>query len=140
MTKLIKTKSSRRRWYRSLHKSTNIIENKKGAIHIQASFNNTIITLTDICGKVIYWSSAGTCGLKSARRKTPLAAKIATENIIRAVKNKGLQRIEVMIKGTGNGRNAAIQVIRKSGLFLSIIRDVTPIPHNGCRPPKKRRL
>nr|YP_010177091.1 ribosomal protein S11 [Wikstroemia dolichantha]QSQ86792.1 ribosomal protein S11 [Wikstroemia dolichantha] len=112
----------------------------KGVIHVQASFNNTIITVTDVRGRVISWSSAGTCGFRGTRRGTPFAAQIAAGNAIRAVVAQGMQRAEVMIKGPGLGRDAALRAIRRSGLVLNFVRDVTPMPHNGCRPPKKRRV
>nr|YP_010422136.1 ribosomal protein S11 [Urtica urens]USG56106.1 ribosomal protein S11 [Urtica sp.]USG56271.1 ribosomal protein S11 [Urtica urens]USG56355.1 ribosomal protein S11 [Urtica urens] len=112
----------------------------KGVIHVQASFNNTIVTVTDVCGRVISWSSAGTCGFKGTRRGTPFAAQTAAGNAIRTVVDQGMQRAEVMIKGPGLGRDAALRAIRRSGILLSFIRDVTPMPHNGCRPPKKRRV
>nr|YP_010128796.1 30S ribosomal protein S11 [Clematis glauca]QPZ47763.1 30S ribosomal protein S11 [Clematis glauca] len=112
----------------------------KGVIHVQASFNNTIVTITDIRGRVVSWSSAGTCGFKGTRRGTPFAAQTAAANAIRTVVDQGMQRAEVMIKGPGLGRDAALRAIRRSGILLSFVRDVTPMPHNGCRPPKKRRI
>nr|YP_010505126.1 ribosomal protein S11 [Chrysosplenium grayanum]UXE33843.1 ribosomal protein S11 [Chrysosplenium grayanum] len=112
----------------------------KGVIHVQASFNNTIVTVTDVRGRVISWSSAGTCGFRGTRRGTPFAAQTAAGNAIRTVVEQGMQRAEVMIKGPGLGRDAALRAIRRSGILLSFVRDVTPMPHNGCRPPKKRRV
>nr|QFK69485.1 ribosomal protein S11 [Ixonanthes chinensis] len=112
----------------------------KGVIHVQASFNNTIVTVTDVRGRVISWSSAGTCGFKGTRRGTPFAAQTAAGNAIRTVVDQGMQRAEVMIKGPGLGRDAALRAIRRSGILLNFVRDVTPIPHNGCRPPRKRRV
>nr|YP_009495054.1 ribosomal protein S11 [Gentiana obconica]AWO66886.1 ribosomal protein S11 [Gentiana obconica]QXI85464.1 ribosomal protein S11 [Gentiana tetraphylla]QXI86035.1 ribosomal protein S11 [Gentiana viatrix] len=112
----------------------------KGVIHVQASFNNTIITITDVRGRVVSWSSAGTCGFKGTKRGTPFAAQTAAGNAIRTVVDQGMQRAEVMIKGPGLGRDAALRAIRRSGIILTFIRDVTPMPHNGCRPPKKRRI
>ncbi|EXB75020.1 30S ribosomal protein S11 [Morus notabilis] len=94
----------------------------------------------DVRGRVISWSSAGTCGFKGTRRGTPFAAQTAAGNAIRTVVDQGMQRAEVMIKGPGLGRDAALRAIRRSGILLSFIRDVTPMPHNGCRPPKKRRV
>nr|YP_009164224.1 ribosomal protein S11 [Viscum minimum]AHZ58168.1 ribosomal protein S11 [Viscum minimum] len=120
-------------------KSTRIPKIPKGVIHVQASFNNTIVTVTDIRGKVVSWSSAGTC-FKGARKGTPFAAQTAAEKAIRTVVDRGMQRAEVMIKGPGLGRDASLRAIRRSGILLSFVRDVTPMPHNGCRPPKKRRL
>ncbi|PKU32143.1 ribosomal protein s11 [Limosa lapponica baueri] len=112
----------------------------EGVIHVQASFNNTIVTVTDVRGRVISWSSAGTCGFRGTRRGTPFAAQTAAGNAIRAVVDQGMQRAEVRIKGPGLGRDAALRAIRRSGILLSFVRDVTPMPHNGCRPPKKRRV
>nr|QXI83914.1 ribosomal protein S11 [Kuepferia damyonensis] len=112
----------------------------KGVIHVQASLNNTIITITDVRGRVVSWSSAGTCGFKGTKRGTPFAAQTAAVNAIRTVVEQGMQRAEVMIKGPGLGRDAALRAIRRSGILLTFIRDVTPMPHNGCRPPQKRRI
>nr|YP_009432840.1 ribosomal protein S11 [Cassytha filiformis]QWL22912.1 ribosomal protein S11 [Cassytha capillaris]ATL22037.1 ribosomal protein S11 [Cassytha filiformis]AUN45124.1 ribosomal protein S11 [Cassytha filiformis]AXV54161.1 ribosomal protein S11 [Cassytha filiformis]QWL21265.1 ribosomal protein S11 [Cassytha filiformis] len=113
---------------------------QKGIIHVQASFNNTIVTVTDGIGRVLSWSSAGTCGFRGTRRGTPFAAQTAARNAIRTVVDQGMQQAEVMIKGPGLGRDAALRAIRRSGILLSFVRDVTPMPHNGCRPPKKRRV
>nr|YP_010225375.1 ribosomal protein S11 [Muehlenbeckia australis]YP_010225458.1 ribosomal protein S11 [Muehlenbeckia axillaris]YP_010499633.1 ribosomal protein S11 [Muehlenbeckia complexa]UDD73548.1 ribosomal protein S11 [Muehlenbeckia astonii]AUM82431.1 ribosomal protein S11 [Muehlenbeckia australis]UDD73631.1 ribosomal protein S11 [Muehlenbeckia australis]UDD73714.1 ribosomal protein S11 [Muehlenbeckia axillaris]UDD73797.1 ribosomal protein S11 [Muehlenbeckia complexa] len=112
----------------------------KGVIYVQAGFNNTIVTVTDVRGRVVSWDSAGTCGFKGAKRGTPFAAQTAAGNAIRKVVEQGMQRAEVMIKGPGLGRDAALRAIRRSGILLSFVRDVTPMPHNGCRPPKKRRV
>uniref|UniRef100_A0AAT9ZWA5 Small ribosomal subunit protein uS11c n=1 Tax=Phanera cardinalis TaxID=3078825 RepID=A0AAT9ZWA5_9FABA len=112
----------------------------KGVIHIQASFNNTIVTVTDVRGRVISWSSAGTCGFKGPRKGTPFAAQTAAGDAIRPVADQGMQRVGVMIKGPGLGRDAALRAIRRSGILFNFIRDITPMPHNGCRPPKKRRV
>nr|YP_010577765.1 ribosomal protein S11 [Pteroxygonum denticulatum]UEP17561.1 ribosomal protein S11 [Pteroxygonum denticulatum]UZP14794.1 ribosomal protein S11 [Pteroxygonum denticulatum] len=112
----------------------------KGVIYVQAGFNNTIVTVTDVRGRVVSWASAGTCGFKGAKRGTPFAAQTAAGNAIRKVVDQGMQRAEVMIKGPGLGRDAALRAIRRSGILLSFVRDVTPMPHNGCRPPKKRRV
>ncbi|CAL5198575.1 unnamed protein product [Lathyrus oleraceus] len=111
----------------------------KGVIYIQASFNNTIVTVTGVRGRVISWSSAGSCGFKGTRRGTPFAAQITAGNAIQTVVEQGMQRAEVRIKGPGLGRDAALRAIYKSGILLKVIRDVTPLPHNGCRAPKKRR-
>nr|YP_009433224.1 ribosomal protein S11 [Pedicularis cheilanthifolia]ATD53142.1 ribosomal protein S11 [Pedicularis cheilanthifolia] len=108
----------------------------KGVIHVQASFNNTIVTVTDVRSRVVSWSSAGTCGFKGTRRGT---AQTAAANAISTVVDQGMQRAEVVIKGPGLGRDAALRAIRRSGILLTFVRDVTPMPHNGCRPPKKRR-
>nr|YP_010964571.1 ribosomal protein S11 [Hedysarum campylocarpon]WNM89226.1 ribosomal protein S11 [Hedysarum campylocarpon] len=112
----------------------------KGVIYVQASFNNTIVTVTDVRGRVISWASAGSCGFKGTRRGTPFAAQTATGTAIRTVADQGMQRADVMIKGPGLGRDAALQTIRRSGILLRFIQDVTPMPHNGCRAPKKRRV
>nr|YP_010176671.1 ribosomal protein S11 [Duranta erecta]QSQ72429.1 ribosomal protein S11 [Duranta erecta] len=112
----------------------------KGVIHVQASFNNTIVTVTDVRGQVVFWSSAGTCGFKGPRKGTSFAAQTVAADAIRTVVRQGMQRAAVMIKGPGLGRNAALQAIRRSGIRLTFVRDVTPMPHNGCRPPKKRRV
>ncbi|XP_060668970.1 small ribosomal subunit protein uS11c-like [Ziziphus jujuba] len=112
----------------------------KGVIHVQASFNNTIMTITDVRGWVISWSSTGTCGFKGTRRGMPFAAQTTVGNAIRIVVDQGMQRVEVMIKGLDLGRDAALRAICRSGILLTFIRDVNPMPHNGCRPPKKRRV
>lgn len=130
MSKTIKRIGSRRNENRVL----------KGVIYVQASFNNTIVTATDVRGQVISWSSAGACGFKGTRRGTPFAAQTAAENVIRALMDRGMERVEVMISGPGRGRDTALRTIRRSGILLSFVRDVTPMPHNGCRPPKKRRV
>lgn len=112
----------------------------KGVIYIQATFNNTIVTVTDVRGRVISWSSAGSCGFKGTRRGTPFAAQTATGNAIQTVVEQGMQRAEVRIKGLGLGRDAALRAIYRSGILLKVIRDVTPLPYNGCWAPKKRRV
>nr|AHA12871.1 ribosomal protein S11 [Maranta leuconeura] len=112
----------------------------KGIIHIQASFNNIIVTVTDVRGRVVSWASAGTAKFKGRRKGTPYAAQAAAIKAIRTVVAQGMQRAEVMIKGPGLGRDAALRAIRRSGILLSFVRDVTPIPHNGCRPPRKKRV
>nr|AMQ10368.1 ribosomal protein S11 [Sonchus maritimus] len=138
MAKAIPKISSRTDGRTVFRKSTRKIP--KGVIHIQASFNNTIVTVTDVRGRVVSWSSAGTCGFRGTRRGTPFAAQTAAGNAIRAVVDQGMQRAEVMIKGPGLGRDAALRAIRRSDILLTFVRDVTPMPHNGCRPPKKRRV
>nr|WOC91429.1 ribosomal protein S11 [Utricularia graminifolia] len=112
----------------------------KGVIHVQAGFNNTIVAVTDVQGRMIAWSSAGTCGFKGTRRGTPFAAETAASIVMHTVKDRGMQRAVVMIKGPGLGRDAALRAILKSAIPLTLVRDVTPMPHNGCRPPKKRRV
>ena len=111
-----------------------------GVAHLRASFNNTIITITDMDGNVISWASAGKVGFKGSRKSTPFAAQVAAENSAREAVNMGLKRIEVWVKGPGAGREAAIRSLQAAGLEISAIKDVTPIPHNGCRPPKRRRV
>jgi len=112
----------------------------KAIIHIQASFNNTIVTVTDIQGQVISAASAGACGFKGAKKNTPFAAQTAAEKAIRLLVDQGLKQAEVMISGPGRGRDTALRVIRNSGIILNLVRDVTPLPHNGCRRPKTRRI
>lgn len=113
---------------------------QKGVIHIQASFNNTIITVTDVRGQVILWCSAGACGFRGTRKSTPFAAQAAAENAVRASMDRGMKQAEVMMSGPGPGRDTALRAIRRSGIILSFVRDVTPMPYNGCRPPRKRRV
>jgi small subunit ribosomal protein S11 len=108
--------------------------------HVQASFNNTIITITDTDGNVISWGSAGKAGFKGSRKSTPFAAQMAAEASARDAIQMGLKRVEVWVKGPGAGREAAIRSLQVAGLEISAIKDVTPIPHNGCRPPKRRRV
>ncbi len=111
-----------------------------GVVHIQASFNNTIITITDGEGGVVCWASAGKVGFKGSRKSTPFAAQVAAEATAREALTQGVRRVEIWVKGPGAGREAAIRSIQAAGLEVSAIRDVTPIPHNGCRPPKRRRV
>ncbi len=111
-----------------------------GQAHIQATFNNTILTITDPQGNTVVWGSAGASGFKGSRKSTPFAARSAAEVAIRAAKDLGLQEVDVFVKGPGPGREAAIRAIQASGVKVRSISDVTPIPHNGCRPPKKRRV
>jgi small subunit ribosomal protein S11 len=111
-----------------------------GVAHVQASFNNTIVTVTDMDGNVISWASGGKVGFKGSRKSTPFAAQVAAESCAREAINLGLKRIEVWVKGPGAGREAAIRSLQAAGLEISAIKDVTPIPHNGCRPPKRRRV
>jgi small subunit ribosomal protein S11 len=112
----------------------------KGVIYVQASFNNTIVTVTDVQGQVFCWSSAGACGFKGTRRGTPFATQTAAKNVIRTLMDRGMERVEVMISGPGRGRDTTLRTICRSGILLIFVRDVTPMPHNGCRPPKKRHV
>ena len=111
-----------------------------GTAHIKSSFNNTIITITDQQGNTIAWASSGNVGFKGSRKSTPFAAQVAAEATAREAINMGLKRVEVWVKGPGSGREAAIRSLQVAGLEISAIKDVTPIPHNGCRPPKRRRV
>jgi small subunit ribosomal protein S11 len=111
-----------------------------GVAHIQSTFNNTIITITDMVGNVISWSSAGVVGFKGSRKNTPYAASQAAEDVAKKAKEHGVKNLEVYIKGTGAGREAALRSLQAMGFTIKLIRDVTPIPHNGCRQPKRRRV
>ena len=112
----------------------------EGKAYIQSTFNNTLITITDTEGNVIAWGSSGTVGYKGSRKGTPYAAQLAARGAARRAMNDGLRQIEVYIKGPGSGREAAIRSLQSAGLYITSITDVTPIPHNGCRPPKRRRV
>ena len=111
-----------------------------GQVHIMASFNNTIVTVTDIQGNTVAWGSAGSAGFKGSRKSTPFAARLAAEQAAQAAQQMGLQEVDVIVKGPGPGRENAIRAVQAAGLKVRSIADVTPIPHNGCRPPKKRRV
>ena len=113
---------------------------ERGQAHIQSSFNNTILTLTDAQGNALSWASAGGLGFRGSRKSTPYAAQMAAETAAKAAVVHGLKTVEVMVKGPGSGREAAIRALQTAGLEISAIKDVTPIPHNGCRPPKRRRV
>lgn len=113
---------------------------ERGAVHIQSTFNNTIITITDVQGNAISWASAGEMGFRGSKKSTPFAAQTAAEKAARAAMEHGLKIVEVFVKGPGSGREAAIRALQGVGLEVSMIRDVTPIAHNGCRPPKRRRV
>ncbi|MBP5427309.1 MAG: 30S ribosomal protein S11 [Clostridiales bacterium] len=113
---------------------------ERGAAHIRSSFNNTIVTITDVAGNVIAWSSAGGLGFKGSRKSTPFAAQMAAETAAKVSMDHGLKYVEVYVKGPGSGREAAIRALQAAGLEVVLIKDVTPIPHNGCRPPKRRRV
>ncbi|MDR0916728.1 MAG: 30S ribosomal protein S11 [Oscillospiraceae bacterium] len=110
-----------------------------GAVHIKSSFNNTMVTITDIHGNAISWASAGEMGFKGSRKSTPFAAQTASETAAKAAMEHGLKTVEVFVKGPGQGREAAIRALQSAGLEVTMIKDVTPLPHNGCRPPKRRR-
>ena len=112
----------------------------RGQAHIQSTFNNTIVTLTDPMGNVIAWSSAGSSAFKGSRKSTPYAAQITAENAAKKAMEHGLREVAVFVKGPGSGREAAIRSLQSAGLIVTSISDVTPIPHNGCRPPKRRRV
>jgi small subunit ribosomal protein S11 len=111
-----------------------------GIAHIQSTFNNTIVTLTDTKGDAISWASAGQVGFKGSRKGTPFAAQLAAEQAARKAQEHGLKRVEVNVKGPGSGRETAVRALAQVGLEITVIRDVTPLPHNGCRPPKRRRV
>jgi small subunit ribosomal protein S11 len=113
---------------------------ERGAAHIQSTFNNTIVTLTDSVGNALSWSSAGSLGFRGSKKSTPFAAQMAAEVAAKGAMEHGLKTIEVFVKGPGAGREAAIRSLQAAGLEVSLIKDVTPIPHNGCRPPKRRRV
>lgn len=113
---------------------------ENGAAHIQSTFNNSIVTITDTVGNALSWSSAGALGFKGSRKSTPYAAQMAAETAAKAAMEHGLKSIQVFVKGPGAGREAAIRSLQAAGLEVTLIKDVTPIPHNGCRPPKRRRV
>jgi small subunit ribosomal protein S11 len=111
-----------------------------GVAHINATFNNTIITITDVSGNVVAWSTSGSKGFRGSRKSTPFAAQVATEDAVRKAQDHGIRAVSVLVKGPGSGRESALRALANTGLRVTSIRDVTPIPHNGCRPPKKRRV
>jgi small subunit ribosomal protein S11 len=113
---------------------------ESGVAHIRSTFNNTIVTITDPQGNVVAWASSGTSGFKGSRKGTPFAAQLAAEAAAKTAMEHGMRQIEVLVKGPGSGREAAIRALQAAGLEVSMIKDVTPIPHNGCRPPKRRRV
>nr|YP_009389107.1 ribosomal protein S11 [Euglena archaeoplastidiata]AKR17880.1 ribosomal protein S11 [Euglena archaeoplastidiata] len=112
----------------------------RGIVHIKASFNNTIVSVTDMRGNVISWSSSGACGFKGSRKGTPFASQTVTESAVRKAMDQGIRQVEINVSGPGSGRETAIRSIQNFGLGILLIRDVTLIPHNGCRPSKKRRI
>ncbi len=132
---MAKARARRQRTKRKVRKNI-----EKGQAHIRSTFNNTIVTLTDMDGNVISWSSGGNVGYKGSRKSTPFAAQMAAEKAAKDAMEHGLKQIEVYVKGPGAGRESAIRSLQSSGLEISLIKDVTPIPHNGCRPPKRRRV
>ena len=113
---------------------------EKGAVHIRSSFNNTMVTVTDLNGNALSWASSGEMGFRGSRKSTPFAAQTAAETAAAAAMEHGLKTVEVYVKGPGSGREAAIRALQAAGLEVTMIKDVTPIPHNGCRPPKRRRV
>ncbi len=113
---------------------------QNGIAHVQSTFNNTIVTITDVSGNVIAWASAGSVGFKGSRKSTPFAAQLAAEQAAKKAIEQGVKAIEVYVKGPGAGREAALRSLQAAGFRVDLIRDVTPIPHNGCRPPKRRRV
>ena len=113
---------------------------ERGAAHIRSTFNNTIVTMTDVNGNALSWASAGGLGFRGSKKSTPFAAQMAAETAAKAAMEHGLKTVEVFVKGPGAGREAAIRALQTAGLEITLIRDVTPIPHNGCRPPKRRRV
>lgn len=131
-TKGTKTVSTRRR-----REKKNV---ERGSAHIQSTFNNTIVTITDTQGNALSWASAGELGFRGSRKSTPFAAQSAAETAAKAAMEHGLKTVEVYVKGPGAGREAAIRALQTAGLEVTLIKDVTPIPHNGCRPPKRRRV
>ena len=131
-TKIKKTAASRKR-----REKKNI---ERGAAHIRSSFNNTLVTITDLQGNAISWSSSGSLGFRGSKKSTPFASQMAAETAARAAMEHGLRTAEVYVKGPGSGRESAIRALQTAGLEVNMIKDVTPIPHNGCRPPKRRRV
>ena len=120
-------------------KKKRVIESE-GIAHIQATFNNTLVAISDLAGNIVAWGSAGKSGFKGSKKSTPFAAQIAAENAAKEALNLGVKRVQVRVQGPGSGRESAIQALQAAGLAIRSIKDVTPIPHNGCRPPKRRRV
>jgi len=121
-------------------KGKKVLTSTSGVVHIQASFNNTIVTITDRQGCVISWSSPGVVGFKGSKKSTPFAAQVAATDAAKKAKDAGLVEVEVFVNGPGSGRESAIRAVAAAGLTIKLIKDVTPVPHNGCRPPKRRRV
>ena len=113
---------------------------QSGIAHIQSTFNNTMVTITDVSGNVVAWSSAGVRGFKGSRKSTPFAAQLAAEDAAKKAMEHGMRSISVFVKGPGSGRESALRALQSAGFRITLIRDVTPVPHNGCRPPKRRRV
>jgi small subunit ribosomal protein S11 len=130
------TKTGAKKTARKKKEKKNI---ERGVAHIRSTFNNTIVTITDVAGNAIAWASAGGLGFKGSKKSTPFAAQMAAETAAKAAMEHGMRNVEVYVKGPGSGREAAIRALQAAGLEVSLIKDVTPIPHNGCRPPKRRR-
>jgi small subunit ribosomal protein S11 len=124
---------------RTAKKTKRVVE-AEGVAHVKATFNNTIITITDNAGNAVVWASAGKAGFKGSKKSTPFAATVAAEQAGREAVGLGMRRVDVRVQGPGSGRESAIQALAAAGLFIKSIQDVTPLPHNGCRPPKKRRV
>lgn len=122
---------------RAKKKSKNIA---RGIVHVAASFNNTIITITDQKGNALSWSTSGACGFKGSKKSTPFAAQVASETAIKKAQEHGLKEVDVIVKGPGGGRESAVRALQSCGVKVLSIKDVTPVPHNGCRPPKRRRV
>lgn len=124
--------------FKKTKKKVNVEAN--GVAHVKATFNNVIVTLTDLYGNTISWASSGKMGFKGSKKNTPFAAQIAAESAAKAACDLGMKKVEVLIKGVGSGRDAAVRSLNTAGLEITSIKDITPLPHNGCRPPKKRRM
>jgi small subunit ribosomal protein S11 len=121
-------------------KKKKVLNITSGIAHIQASFNNTIITITDKQGNTLTWSTPGTVGFSGSKKSTPFAAQVAAQDVAKKAKSMGIKEVDVYVKGPGAGRESAIRALQAGGLTIKLIKDVTPVPHNGCRPPKKRRV
>lgn len=129
---------------RSARRATTVRKVKRtlssGQVHVFASFNNTIVTVTDIQGNAVCWASSGSAGFKGSRKSTPFAARLAAEQAIKTAQSMGIQEVDLIVKGPGPGRESAIRAVQSMGMRVRSISDITPVPHNGCRPPKKRRV
>ncbi|TWI71645.1 SSU ribosomal protein S11P [Desulfobotulus alkaliphilus] len=126
---------------RSAKKTKKVKKNiSTGVVHIQSTFNNTIVTISDTAGGVVSWSSSGAMGFKGSRKSTPFAAQMAAEDAAKKAQEHGMRNVEVYVKGPGSGRESALRAIQGTGFTVTMIKDVTPVPHNGCRPPKRRRV